>query len=374
MEEGHQSELEAGGQEEKVTGLSHGPPGERTFKLKRRFYQCIKNTPRENAITKDKVELNWYNVPYNDQRFYWTPATMAEVKACGDLMKVTEIGVNLHGFRAAFDIQMDLGNNTKVTATPTKDPTLFTYIHSKHILPVRDRLRMNQKEIKTNLVFQADKTDCIYKKWETENTTHTQPQRDGSTVDSNDPSDFYMWAEDFEFANQEEFAEIPLSGNFGHKQTINMPWMLTSGNILPHANAGDKIGVWDFPKIVKGRIEEKELMWITRSYRGPRTTEQATAVNWEPWEQEIPDMLIRGYPITTEIDVEVPYTIWFWADFEATIVARKCKWIYGHKTTFPHKHWGAFPAFGTGKKVEYDVATTAHYEHIPNKNSMSKVA
>lgn len=278
-----------GGQQETVTGLSHGPPGERSFKLKRRFYQCIKNTPRENNITKDKVKLNWYNVPYNDQRFYWTPATMAEVKACGDLMKVTSISCNLHGFRAAFDVQMDLGNNVKVTAQPTKDPTLFTYTDMHHILPVRDRINMKQKEIKTNLCFHADKNDCTYKLWQTDNISFTSTAGQVST----DKSDFCMWEEDFELVNQQEFREIPLTGNFGHTEKIDMPWMLTSGNILPHANAGDKIGVWDFPKITKGRIEEKEMMWINRSYGGAGRTEQAHAINWEPWGQEIPDMLIR---------------------------------------------------------------------------------
>ena len=294
---------------------------------------------------------------------------MAEVKACGDLMKVTEVGT-LHGFRAAFDVEMDLGQNVKVTATPTKDPTIFCYVDKQHILPVRDRVSMKQSDIKSNLCFQADKTNCTLKLWETKNSSFVNSE--GKV--SNDSSDYYMWQEDFELVNQEEFRELPLSAKFSHKEKINMPWMLTSNNILPHANQGDKIGPWDFPSVEKGKIEEKEIMWVTRSFGGAGRAAQAHAVNFEPWGQELPDMLLRGYPLTTEVDVEVPYTIWFWADYEATVITRKCKWIYGHKSTNPRKHFGGFPTFGTGQKVSWDVKTTTNYEKVPKGAAMSKVA
>ena len=59
MEDIPEETITQGGQVATVSGPSHGPPNERTFKLKRRFYQCIKNGPRENEVTHTKVKLNW---------------------------------------------------------------------------------------------------------------------------------------------------------------------------------------------------------------------------------------------------------------------------------------------------------------------------
>lgn len=90
---------------------------------------CIQNTPIRNNIRNDKVEMNWYHVPYKDQHFYWTPRDIANVQVLGDLMRVTNINFNMQGFQAQFDVQITTVGNVKVDAKPTHFN--FQILHQK---------------------------------------------------------------------------------------------------------------------------------------------------------------------------------------------------------------------------------------------------
>ena len=100
-------------------------------KLSRRHRVCIKNTTIRNTVNKDEVVLSWFNIPYKDQRYYWTPKDKAKVMALGDLTKCTNINFQCHGFQAQFEVQYTTTGNMKVDAKPTHDPLLWTYIDSE---------------------------------------------------------------------------------------------------------------------------------------------------------------------------------------------------------------------------------------------------
>lgn len=340
-----------GGQTVTTTGLSHGPPGEQTHLLKRKFYQCIKNTPRYNTVTNTRVALNWYDIPYNDQRFYWTPNTLGNVLAQADLFKVESVSFSLSGFRAAFDVQKDQAGNVIVESTPTKDPTLWTYIDSKHKMPQKDLVAMKQTELLSNLCMQKNKPDCTLKLWQCPNTSYKPTGGQFSTA----KEDFFIWEEDIELVNQPEFREITLTDSFSYSQDISMPWMLAGTSIVPNQHPLDKVGVFDFPAVANGRMVENPKYWITRSYFDNATTvAQVTSINHMPWGQELPDAFIRGYPLTTELDIEVPYTVWFWAEYTAIVKSRKANWCYGHPLYNNRKHAGFFSSYGMGQKASID--------------------
>ena len=128
------------------------PPGPeiRFFKLSRKFYQCMVNVPRHNEVTKDQVALNSYNMPWHDQRFYWTPRDIVEVVNSGDLINVDNISFTMSGFHAMFDLGKQADGQVKFEATPTHDPKMWTYIDSMHKLPWPDYNAMGEKSIKTN--------------------------------------------------------------------------------------------------------------------------------------------------------------------------------------------------------------------------------
>ncbi|KAJ7375282.1 hypothetical protein OS493_002030 [Desmophyllum pertusum] len=340
-----------GGQTVTTSGLSHGPPTEQTHLLKRKFYQCIKNTPRYNVVSSTKVALNWYDVPYNDQRFYWTPNTLGNVLSQADLFKVESVSFSFNGFRAAFDVQKDSQGNVIVESTPTKDPTLWTYIDSKHKMPQKDITAMKQNELLSNLCMQKNKPDCTLKLWECPNTSYRPTGGSASTA----KEDFFIWEEDVEIVNQPEFKEITLTDSFSYSQDISMPWMLASTAIVPNKHALDKVGVFDFPTVVNGKIEERSRYWITRSYfENATTVNQVSSINHLPWGQELPDAMFRGYPLTTELDVEVPYTVWFWAEYTAIVKSRKANWCYGHPLYNARKHAGFFSSYGMGQKKFFE--------------------
>ena len=99
MNEGEIQEAVTGGSSG-TKPLEHPPAETRTFTLKRKFYQNFSNTPRANNVSNTRVQLNWFNVSYNDQRFYWTPNVLAEVLACSDLIRIKSICFSLSGFQA----------------------------------------------------------------------------------------------------------------------------------------------------------------------------------------------------------------------------------------------------------------------------------
>lgn len=76
-------------------------------------------------------------------------------------------------------------------------------------------------------------------------------------------------------------------------------------NSLPHGALRNKLGPFKFPIIEKGRIKEMPMEWTRRSYyQGEtlHTVQQVTAVDHLPWGQDLPDVLIRGFPMTTMTD------------------------------------------------------------------------
>ena len=235
----------------------------------------FKNTPRGSTVDSTKVKLNWFNIPYTDQRFYWTPGMLQEVRNSGHMIKPESISFSAKGFRAMYDVQITLANNTKVDAYPTGDPSLWTYIDSTHKLPQRNFQAMNQSAIETNLCLNPNKGKCQLMQWECRNSTNVT-----SGHASADPSHMWIWPEDVEIVNQDEFREIQLSDSFSFKQDLNYPFMLMDANITPHAAQQDRYGSWTFPKVVNGRIEEVEVLWGNRSYYTSTASESCLQTDW----------------------------------------------------------------------------------------------
>lgn len=199
-----------------------------------------------------------------------------------NVMKATSISFNTHGFRAAFDVQMVTTGNEKVDAHPTDNPTLWTYIDSKHILPPSDYKTMAQKDIKTNLTMKGDTNESKLKLWQCKNFIY----KSGASTSSKS-KDFFIWAEDMEIVNQPEWCEMTLSDTFFHTEKVNMPWLMTSGNMQPMGHACDKVGLFNFPTMENGRIKETEVQWQIRSFGGLEIAYQLTAVDHSPWGQEL---------------------------------------------------------------------------------------
>lgn len=94
-------------------------------KLSRWHRLCIKNTPICKNVTNSKVQPNWFNIPYKDQRWYWTPRDIPKKDTLGDLMWLKNIHFKCHGFQAQFDVQITTVGNVKVDVKPTNDPLLY---------------------------------------------------------------------------------------------------------------------------------------------------------------------------------------------------------------------------------------------------------
>ena len=333
-----------------LTGTA-APPGPETksFKLNRRFYQCMVNVPRHNEVDEDSVELNWYNVPWHDQRFYWTPRDLGEVLNSGDLIKVENLSFSMSGFHAMFNVEKQTDGQVKIEAKPTHDPKVWTYIDSSHKLPWPDYHSMDEKTIKSNLVFPKNKDDCLLKLWTCKNTS----VKDHAGNKSTNPKDFYFWPEDLEIVNQRGFREIGLSDSFSFSYKFNMPWLLMNQNMVPLAHPSDSIGPFTFPNITNGRIDEISVPWSGRSFNRNPPNRQESSVKHQLWSDEIPNCLIKPFPFSTHTDEELPYTIWFVIDYEAHIKVRKCNWVYGHSRYFHRKHPSYTNQFGLGKQVTW---------------------
>ena len=90
--------------------------------------------------------------------------------------------------------------------------------------------------------------------------------------------------------------------------------------MLPHGRTNDKFNSFTFPTVQHGCIVETQTLWVERAFFSNQgMTTQLTAVNQKPWGQIVPDCLIKGHPLTTLINEEVPYSIWFWAEYTAVI-------------------------------------------------------
>jgi len=154
-----------------------------------------------------------------------------------------------------------------------------------------------------------------------------------------------------------------------------MPWLLVNENSLPHGALRNKLGPFKFPIVEKGRIKEMPMEWTRRSYyQGEtlHTVQQVTAVDHLPWGQDLPDVLIRGFPMTTMTDVYVLYTVWFWGNYHAKLRIRTAKWMYGHSYTNPRKDTMPMPVYNMGQKVTYDLINSTGRDTVPP--NLSKVA
>ena len=229
---------------------------------------------------------------------------------------------------------------------------------------------MGQNTLITTSCLKGNANDSMLKLWQWNNTTYTAitPGARPST----DSQDYYLWEEDLEIINQEEFKEMTLGDTFSHSEEIQMPWILTSQNMVPHGHARDRVGVFQMPGVQNGRMREIEMEWITRSFGGPSQAEQVNAKDHQPWGRELPDCIIRGYPMLTLVNMEVPYTVWLWMDVEATIEIREASWVYGHKKFFARKHSMLTRSFGMGTKVNYNLTQENNRWAIPT--NLSKVA
>jgi len=58
---------------------------------------------------------------------------------------------------------MVVANNIKVESTPTRDPTIWTYVDTNHRLPDKNSKDMEEKEIKTNCCL-PEKKGRLYAK------------------------------------------------------------------------------------------------------------------------------------------------------------------------------------------------------------------
>lgn len=140
-------------------------------------------------------------------------------------------------------------------------------------------------------MLKGDANDSILELWQCKNTTYTAAT--SGACPSTDSRDYYLWEEDLEIINQEEFKEITLGDTFSHSEDIQMPWLLTSQNMVPNGHARDCIGVFQMPGVQNERMREIEMEWITRFFGGPSQAQQVNAtlgqrITWM-YHQRIPN-------------------------------------------------------------------------------------
>ena len=227
--------------------------------LERRHRFCIKNTPILNDVTNSKVGLQWFNIPYKDMRFYWTPKELAEAQTVGDLIRVKNINFSCHGFQAQFDVQYTAQGSVKVDAKPTHDPLLWTYIDCElnPPPPPRDHVTMDQKSLGSIKCLKGDSSKSMLKLWQCKNTSYTPTTGSSRGQKSTTPTDFFIWEEDVEIANQPEFREMTLGDTFSHSEDIDMSWLLVNQNMQPHKHARDYVGTFAFPAVNNGKSKRK---------------------------------------------------------------------------------------------------------------------
>lgn len=124
-------------------------------------------------------------------------------------------------------------------------------------------------------MLKGDANDSILELWQCKNTTYTAAT--SGACPSTDSRDYYLREEDLEIINQEEFKEITLGDTFSHSEDIQMPWLLTSQNMVPNGHARVCVGVFQMPGVQNKRMREIEMEWITRFFGGPSQAQQVNA-------------------------------------------------------------------------------------------------
>ena len=339
-------------------------PCTRNFTFKRLFNQYITNTPKTISVTKatstanGRIDWNWFRIPIDDTRFYLTPRAQDYILTNGTEFKIESVSVELKQFTVFTDQVYATSAGEKFTQFPTANPFVFIYEDDNYYLPRRDVDAMEEWEIKSNTVFQAERSDCTLKR-------HVSVIPKGMSVDE----------EDLEIFNTNNWTIKDLQAPINITRKVDMPWVSIAENLyydgtdndtepiayrFPHINTIGSNNMYSSTVLsdVDTKARVRTILNEPDKIKPWEKAKQAMLVDGKPFGGPLKEFLIKPVPYSDIVNKPINYCIEFYATYTMNVSVRSSPMLYKTPRMYTPttdsagkgkmKHWAGHRNYGMG--------------------------